>query len=88
MMAGYARSRVDKACTCMSLSASHPAAWDEYERAGEVLAYAMRCGIVGTSEGLRMLERLDAALEAGILRQRRKKVPLKGKAAGNGKIAA
>lgn len=87
-MAGYARRCVDKALACTAKALTERDAWREYECTGAVLAFAMRCGLVGEAEGMRMLERMDAALEAGLKHCRSKKISPKGSEAVSRKIAA
>jgi len=87
-MAGYARRIVDKACASMHRGLTRDNVWREYEMGGHVLAYAMRCGIVSEAEGMRLLDRMDSALEAGLNAARSKKSSPTGKSAEIRKNAA
>lgn len=88
-LAHAARDRVVNACRFLRCHASTAEeAWREYWGAGEALAYVMRCEIVPADECMVLLEGMDAALEDGLNRMRRKKSSPTGKAANFRKNAA
>ncbi len=73
--AGVVRKRVSNACTWMRAAPGREDVWHEYESAGEVVAFAVRCGIVGEQESASMLDMMDAALDAGLNGLRKKSSP-------------
>lgn len=85
--AGVVRKRVASAGVWMRQAPGRREVWHEYESAGEVVAFALRCGIVGEREGADLLDTLDAALDAGLNGLRRKSSPT-GKSGNSRKIAA